>query len=154
MTVPICHYQDKENTSSSVHRQVPVKRGPKVNGVRRALVPQTSAKPKVACVDENGQMKTPNQGIENSAQASSGMIGGVLPGESQKQTPQHQLGQIQQGSSQEVNKVNGQPKGSARTFVVGPSKFEQEIFMQKKKRKLIIIYLIRFFVSIGKLHIA
>ncbi|XP_015765803.1 PREDICTED: WD repeat-containing protein 47-like [Acropora digitifera] len=119
--MPVFTFKDKENTSSSVHRQVPVKRGPKVNGVRRALVPQTSAKPKVACVDENGQIKTPNQGIENSAQASSGMIGGVLPGESQKQTPQHQLGQIQQGSSQEVNKVNGQPKGSARTFVVGPT---------------------------------
>lgn len=94
--------------------------------MRRALVPQTSAKPKVASVDENGRMKTPNQGIENSAQASSGMIGGILPGESQKQTPQHQVGQIQEGSSQEVHKVNGQPKGSARTFVVGPSKLKQD----------------------------
>lgn len=145
MTLCLYRYQDKENTSSSVHQQVPVKRGPKVNGVRRALVPQTSAKLKVASVDENRQMRTPNQGIENSAQASPGMIGGDLPGESQKQTPQHQVGQIQQGRSQEVEKVNGQPKGSARTFVVGPSKLKQDSIFVKKKIILIIIKFDYFF---------
>ena len=117
------HYQDKENLSSSVHQQVPLKRGPKVNGVRRSLVPQTGAKHKAASFDESKQMRTPGQHLDKNSQASSCPNGETLPDTPQRQTSQRQMGQVHQGIGQEGYKANGQPSSSARTFVVGPSMY-------------------------------
>ncbi|XP_068733757.1 WD repeat-containing protein 47-like isoform X2 [Montipora capricornis] len=113
--------KDKENLSSSVHQQVPLKRGPKVNGVRRSLVPHTGAKHKATSFDESKQMRTPGQHLDKNSQASSCPNGEMLPGTPQRQTSQQQMGQVHQGIGQEGYKANAQPSSSARTFVVGPS---------------------------------
>ena len=110
--------QDKENTSS-LNQQAPVKKGPKVNGVRRALVPQAGAKQKVGAVDDDRQTRIPAQGLDNNA-----LIKLISNGNKSLGTPPNkQMGQVHQGGGQEGTKENGQPPKNGATFVLDPSKF-------------------------------
>ena len=59
------YFQDKENTDSLNH-QATVKRGPKVNGVRRSLVP--SSRQKAGAEEENKQIRIAAQGLDTIAQ--------------------------------------------------------------------------------------
>lgn len=120
----ISKLQDKENTVSQ-NQQVPVKRGPKVNGVRRSLVPQTVTKQKMGAIDENKEIRIPAQGIngnvpsvEKIKSVNRGNNSTVTP---QVQTPNQPMELAQQGCGHEGAKVNGQPPRNATTFVVPPS---------------------------------
>ena len=116
------NFQDKENTVSQ-NQQVPVKRGPKVNGVRRSLVPQTVTKQKMGAIDENKEIRIPAQGINGNV-PSVEKIKSVNRGNNSTVTPQVQTQNqpkepVQQGFGHEG--VNGQPLRNATTFVVPPS---------------------------------
>lgn len=120
----ISKLQDKENTVSQ-NQQVPVKRGPKVNGVRRSLVPQTVTKQKMGAIDENKEIRIPAQGINGNV-PSVEKIKSVNRGNNSTVTPQVQtqnqpMELAQQGCGHEGTKVNGQPLRNATTFVVPPS---------------------------------
>lgn len=121
MTFP--NLQDKENTASQ-NQQVPVKRGPKVNGVRRSLVPQAGTKQKMGATEENKDIRIPPQGLNDNV-PTVGKIKSVTSGNNSPATPQmqsqnQQMGQVQQGH--EGTRVNGQPPRTGTTFVVHPSK--------------------------------
>lgn len=119
MRITFVHYlQDKENTGT-LNQQAPVKRGPKVNGVRRALVSQAGAKQKVGAIDENKQLRIPAQGHDSNAQIRLTTSGNNSPATPQMHPQNQQMGQAHQGT-----KVNGQPPRSATTFVVDPSKYK------------------------------
>lgn len=116
--------QDKENNVSQ-SQQVPVKRGPKVNGVRRSLVPQTATKQKMGAIDDNKEIRIPVQGINGNVptmeKIKSVNGGNILPATSQVQTQNQPMEIAQQGCGHEGTKVNGQPLRNATTFVVHPS---------------------------------
>lgn len=116
--------QDKENNVSQ-SQQVPVKRGPKVNGVRRSLVPQTATKQKMGAIDDNKEIRIPVQGINGNVptmeKIKSVNGGNILPAASQVQTQNQPMEIAQQGCGHEGTKVNGQPLRNATTFVVHPS---------------------------------
>lgn len=118
------NFQDKENTVSQ-NQQVPVKRGPKVNGVRRSLVPQTVTKQKMGAIEENKEMRIPAQGV-NSDVPTLEKIKSVNGSNNSPATPQVQsqnqpMELPQQGFGLEGAKVNGQPPRNGTTFVVHPS---------------------------------
>ena len=116
--------QDKENNVSQ-SQQVPVKRGPKVNGVRRSLVPQTATKQKMGATDDNKEIRIPVQGVNGNVptveKLKSVNGGNILPATSQVQTQNQPMEIAQQGFGHEGTKVNGQPPRNAATFVVHPS---------------------------------
>ena len=116
--------QDKENTVSQ-NQQVPVKRGPKVNGVRRSLVPQTVTKQKMGAMDENKEIRIPVQGVNGNAPSVERIKsingGNNSPATSQVQTQNQPMELAQQDFGHEGAKVNGQPSRNATTFVVPPS---------------------------------
>ena len=113
--------QDKEN-SGSQNPQLTVKRGPKVNGARRTLVPQEGTKQKMGAIEENKDMRIPAQGLNGNV-PTGGKIRSVTNGNNSPATPRMQP-QNQQAAqaSQEGARVNGQPSRSGTTFVVDPSK--------------------------------
>ena len=116
--------QDKENTVSQT-QQVPVKRGPKVNGVRRSLVPQTVTKKKMGAVDENKDIKIQAEGINGNV-PSVEKIKSVNSSDNSSSAPQVQtqnqpMEPVQQDCGHEGAKVNWQPSRNATTFVVPPS---------------------------------
>lgn len=115
--------QDKENTVSQ-NQQGPVKRGPKVNGVRRSLVPQAGTKQKMGAIEENKDMRIPAQGLNSNA-PTVGKIKSLTGSNNSPATPQMQSQNQQMGQAQQVHdgaRVNGQPPRSGTTFVVHPSK--------------------------------
>ena len=109
------------------NQQVPVKRGPKVNGVRRSLVPQAGTKQKMGAIEENKDMRIPAQGLSGNV-PTVGKIkpvtssGNNLPSMPQMQSQSQQMGQAQQGIGHDRTRVNGQPPRSGTTFVVNSSK--------------------------------
>ena len=116
--------QDKENTVSQ-NQQVLVKRGPKVNGVRRSLVPQTVTKQKMGAIDENKEIRIPAQGV-NANVPSVEKIKSVSGSNNSPATPQVQtqnqpMELAQQDFVHDGAIVNGQPSRNAATFVVPPS---------------------------------
>ena len=116
--------QDKENTVSQ-NQQVPVKQGPKVNGVRRSLVPQTVTKQKMGAFDENKEMRIPAQGINGnvpSVEKIKSVNGSTnSPATPQVQTQNQPMEIAQQDFGHEGTKINRQPSRNATTFVVHPS---------------------------------
>lgn len=103
------YFQDKENTDSLNH-QATVKRGPKVNGVRRSLVP--SSRQKAGAEEENKQIRIAAQGLDTIAQLRLGFS---------DQSSAHS--NRQQESVQQSSRVNGQPPKTGTTFVVDVSKY-------------------------------
>lgn len=122
-----CNLQDKEN-SVSQNQQAPVKRGPKVNGVRRALVPQAGSKQKIGAMGENKEIIIPSQGeglsgsVPTAGKIKSTTNASNSPATPQMQPPNLKIGSAQQGIDDEGARVNGQPPRSGTTFVVDPSK--------------------------------
>ena len=116
--------QDKENTVSQ-NQQVPVKRGPKVNGVRRSLVPQTVTT-QMGAIDENKEKRIPAQGVNDNVPSVEKIksVNGSnnSPAAPQVQTQNQPVELVdQQDFGHERPKVNGQPSRNATTFVVPPS---------------------------------
>ena len=113
--------QDKENTVSQ-NQQVPVKRGPKVNGVRRSLVPQTVTKQKMGAIDENKEVRIPVQGINGNVPTVEKIksVNGSnnSPAAAQVQSQNQPMELAQQGIGHAGAKVNGQPPRNGTTFVV------------------------------------
>ena len=114
--------QDKEN-SVSQNQQVPVKRGPKVNGVRRSLVPQAGTKQKMGPNEDSKDVRIPSQGL-NSNVPTVGKIKPVTndnsPATPRMQSQNQPMGLAQQGH--DGTRVNGQTPRSGTTFVVHSSK--------------------------------
>lgn len=107
------YFQDKENTDSLNH-QATVKRGPKVNGVRRSLVP--SSRQKAGAEEENRQIRIAAQGLDTIAQLRLGFS-------DQSSAGPHAHPNRQQESVEQSTRVNGQPPKTGTTFVVDVSKY-------------------------------
>ena len=93
-----------------------------MNGVRRALVPQTGAKQKIGAAEDDRQMRIPAQGLDNNALIKLIANGNKSLGTAQNNPPNQQMGQAHQGRGQEETKENGQPPRNGATFVLDPSK--------------------------------
>lgn len=93
-----------------------------MNGVRRALVPQTGAKQKVGAVEDDRQTRIPAQGLDSNALIKLITNGNKSLGTPQNDPPDQQMGQVHQGRGQEGTKGNGQPPRNGATFVLDPSK--------------------------------
>lgn len=120
--------QDKENGVSH-NQQVPMKRGPKVNGVRRALVPQGGGKHKIGAMGENKDIIIPSQGegistyVPTPEMIKSANIGSNTPAGHQMQSPNVKVEPVSQGLNEGAARENGQPKRSGMTFVVDSSMY-------------------------------
>lgn len=118
--------QDKENGVSH-NQQIPLKRGPKVNGVRRALVPQGGSKHKIGAMGENKDIIIPSQGEGLSGNVptpeiiKSANIGSNTPASHQIQSANVKMEPVSQGLHERAVRENGQPKRSGMTFVVDSS---------------------------------
>ena len=109
--------QDKEHPAAFI-QQAPIKHGPKVNGVRRALAPQSGVKQRPGANEDTRGTITPTQAPSGNAKVKSSAVGTKSPSLFRAHVHTQYSSQEFRETSQEKVDLKGAQVKNGATFVV------------------------------------